>query len=50
VICILTRILPLIETLVDRVLNLEHGLPTKGNDTVAWLEVREVSDSFIFNV
>lgn len=50
VICFLPRILPLIKTLVNSVLNLENGLSTKGNDTVAWQEVRELFDCFMFNV
>jgi hypothetical protein len=50
VICFLPRILLLVETLVNSVLNLEHGLSTKGDDTVSWQEVRELFDSFMFNV
>ena len=50
VIGFLPRILLLVETLVNSVLNLEHGLPAKGNNTVSWQEVGELSDSFMFNV
>lgn len=49
-ICVLPRILPLIETLVNSVLDLEDGLSTKGDDTVAWLKIGEFPDSFMFNV
>lgn len=50
VISFIPRILPLVETLINSVLNLEHGLPTKGNDTVSWQEVGELFDSFMFYV
>jgi len=33
------RILSLIETFIDRVLDLENCLPAKGNDTITWLEI-----------
>lgn len=50
VIRILPSSLPFIKTLVNSVFDLEHGLPTKRHDAVAWLEVGELSDSFMFNV
>lgn len=50
VISFLPSILLLVETLVNSVLNLEHGLPTKGDDTVSWQEVRELFYCFMFNV